>query len=138
MNGNRLLDSEHSSAVFEIGNIKEVDGKEVFTGPVRQEKKLLSYLVALLVVNPQCLPIVCLMRMERVSLIEISLSLGCLITIMVMGLFFVQHASTQAYSKALKMAIKRGDNIILPRVGGNSVVDEAIMLKEGGYNVASL
>ena len=54
------------------------------------------------------------------------------------GAFFVQHASTQAYSKALKMAIKRGDNIILPSVGGSSVVDEAIMLKEGGYNVASL
>lgn len=36
------------------------------------------------------------------------------------------------------MAIERGDNIILPRVGGNSVVDEAMMLKERGYNVELL
>ena len=131
----RLLDDEHGSAVFENGKIKKVNDKEVFTGPVRQEKK------AFVVVGRPA------GGKSSVFANRLSHDNGARIVDSDVvkpwlsgydegyGAGYVQLASADVASSALKKASDAGDNIVLPRIGGGSVMDEVIMLREKGYDV---
>ena len=131
----RLLDAEHGSAVFENGKIKKVDGKEVFTGPVRQEKK------AFVVVGRPA------GGKSSVFANRLSNENGARIVDSDVvkpwlsgydngyGAGYVQHASADVASSALKKASDAGDNVVMPRIGGGSVMREVMMLREKGYDV---
>ena len=131
----RLLDAEHGSAVFENGKIKKVDGKEVFTGPVRQEKK------AFVVVGRPA------GGKSSVFANRLSHDNGARIVDSDVvkpwlsgyddgyGAGYVQPVSASIANSALAKASDAGDNIVLPRIGGDSVMDEVIMLRKKGYDV---
>lgn len=131
----RLLDAEHGSAVFENGKIKKIDGKEVFTGPVRQEKK------AFVVVGRPA------GGKSSVFANRLSNENGARIVDSDVvkpwlsgydngyGAGYVQHASADVASSALKKASDAGDNVVMPRIGGGSVMREVMMLREKGYDV---
>lgn len=131
----RLLDAEHGSAVFENGKLKKVDGKEDFSGPVRQEKK------AFLVVGRPA------GGKSSVFANRLSNENGARIVDSDIvkpwlsgyddgyGAGYVQLASADVASSALKKASDAGDNIVMPRIGGPSVIKEIMMLREKGYDV---
>lgn len=131
----RLLDDEHGSAVFENGKIKKVNDKEVFTGPVRQEKK--AFIV---VVRPAG-------GKSSVFANRLSHDNGARIVDSDVvkpwlsgydegyGAGYVQPVSAGIAKSALAKASDAGDNIVLPRIGGDGVMDEVIMLREKGYDV---
>ena len=54
------------------------------------------------------------------------------------GAGYVQDASAEVAEIAMQMAIERGENIVLPRVGGMSVIRQAIDLRKKGYTVELL
>lgn len=131
----RLLDAEHGSAVFENGKIKKVDGKEVFTGPVRQEKK------AFIVVGRPA------GGKSSVFANRLSHENGARIVDSDVvkpwlsgyddgyGAGYVQNASADVATSALNKASDAGDNIVMPRIGGGSVMRDVMMLREKGYDV---
>lgn len=131
----RLLDAEHGSAVFENGKIKKVNDKEVFTGPVRQEKK------AFVVVGRPA------GGKSSVFANRLSHDNGARIVDSDVvkpwlsgydegyGAGYVQPVSAGIANSALTKASDAGDNIVLPRIGGSSVMKEVIMLREKGYDV---
>lgn len=131
----RLLGDKHGSAVFENGKIKKVNGKEVFTGPVRKEKK------AFVVVGRPA------GGKSSVFANRLSHDNGARIVDSDIvkpwlsgyddgyGAGYVQLSSADVASSALKKASDAGDNIVMPRIGGGSVMDEVMMLREKGYEV---
>lgn len=131
----RLLDTEHGSAVFENGKIKKVNGKEVFTGPVRQEKKAFvvvgrpaggkSSVFANRLSHDNSARIV---DSDVVKPWLSGYDEGY-------GAGYVQPVSAGIAKSALAKASDAGDNIVLPRIGGDGVMDEVIMLREKGYDV---
>ena len=54
------------------------------------------------------------------------------------GANYVHKASTIVAERALDMAIERGENVVIPRIGGLSVVERAIELRKKGYDVELL
>ena len=54
------------------------------------------------------------------------------------GASYVHKASTIVAEHALDMAIERGENVVIPRIGGLSVVERAIELRKKGYDVELL
>lgn len=48
----------------------------------------------------------------------------------------VQEESSMIMEKALSKAIKKGENVVIPKVGGSSIVDMAKELKKNGYKVS--
>ena len=51
------------------------------------------------------------------------------------GAGYVQDASAEVAEKAIDIAVKNGDNIIIPRIGGKSVMDLSAALRLAGYDV---
>ena len=51
------------------------------------------------------------------------------------GAGYVQEASSEVAERAIDIAVGRGDNIILPRIGGGSVFTLSAALKLAGYDV---
>ena len=51
------------------------------------------------------------------------------------GAGYVQEASAKVAEKAIDLAAQNGDNIIIPRIGGDSVYDLAAALRLAGYDV---
>ena len=54
------------------------------------------------------------------------------------GANYVHKASTDVAELALDMAIEKGENVVIPRIGGLSVVQRAIELRKKGYDVELL
>lgn len=131
----RLLDAEHGSAIFENGKIKKVNGVEDFSGSVRQERK------ALVIIGYPAA------GKSSVFANRLSNELGARIidsdTVKPWlkdfdggnGAGYVQEASSEVAERALDIAVGRGDNIILPRIGGSSVIALSAALKLAGYDV---
>ena len=131
----RLLDAEHGSAIFENGKIKKVNGVEDFSGPVRQERKALiiigypaagkSSVFANRLSNEQGARII---DSDVVKPWLDGFDGGN-------GAGYVQNASSEVAERAIDIAVGRGDNIILPRIGGGSVFVLSAALKLAGYDV---
>ena len=51
------------------------------------------------------------------------------------GAGYVQDASAEVAEKAIDIAVKNGDNIIIPRIGGKSVMELSAALRLAGYDV---
>lgn len=51
------------------------------------------------------------------------------------GAGYVQEASAKVAERAIDLAVQNGDNIIIPRIGGNSVYNLAAALRLAGYDV---
>lgn len=131
----RLLDAEHGSAIFENGKIKKVNGVEDFSGPVRQERK------ALVIIGYPAA------GKSSVFANRLSNELGARIidsdTVKPWlkgfdggnGAGYVQEASSEVAERALDIAVGKGDNIILPRIGGGSVIALSAALRLAGYDV---
>ena len=130
-----LLDAEHGSAIFENGKIKKVNGVEDFSGPVRQERKALviigypaagkSSVFANRLSNENGARII---DSDTVKPWLEGFDDGN-------GAGYVQDASSEVAERALDIAVGHGDNIILPRIGGPSVIMLSTALKLAGYDV---
>lgn len=130
-----LLDTEHGSAVFENGKIRKVNGVEDFSGPVRQEKKALVIIglpaggKSSVFANP-------LSNQYGARIIDSDVVKPWLEGFDDgNGAGYVQDASSDVAERALDIAVKNGDNIILPRIGGKSVVVLSAALRLAGYDV---
>ncbi len=130
-----LLDAEHGSAVFENGKIRKVNGVEDFTGPVRQERKALVIIglpaggKSSVFANP-------LSNQYGARIIDSDVVKPWLKGFDGgNGAGYVQEASSEVAERALDIAVGRGDNIIIPRIGGGSVVTLSAALKLAGYDV---
>lgn len=131
----RLLDAEHGSAIFENGKIKKINGAEDFSGPVRQERKALviigypaagkSSVFANRLSNENGARII---DSDTVKPWLEGFDGGN-------GAGYVQVASSEVAERALDMAVGHGDNIIIPRIGGESVIMLSAALKLAGYDV---
>lgn len=51
------------------------------------------------------------------------------------GAGYVQDASAEVAERAIDIAVRNGDNIIIPRIGGKSVMDLSAALRLAGYEV---
>ena len=130
---NHLLDAEHGSAVFVNGK----KDKGNYSGPVRQERK------ALIVIGKPA------GGKSSVFADRLSYDFGARIvdsdTVKPWlegfddgyGAGYVHDASAHVADMALDMAAERGDNMIIPRIGGESVVTKLAIprLIEKGYDV---
>ena len=132
----KLQDAEHGSAVYENGKLKK-DGKgnAVYTGEVAQDK------VACIVVGRPAA--------GKSSVFADPLSNQYKARIIDSdtvkpwipgydngyGAGYVHEESTQIADEAFQQSVKRGDNIIVPKLGGNSVLALAEYLKYHGYTV---
>ena len=131
----RLLDDEHGSAVFEGGKIRKVNNEEDFSGPVARERK--AFLVigrpaggkSSVFANP-------LSNKHQARILDSD-------TVKPWlegydggyGAGYVQDESASIMEEALKVAIKNGENMIIPKIGGKSCIALAEMLKSEGYTV---
>lgn len=132
---NKLLDAEHGSAVFENGKIKKIDGKEQFTGAVRQER------IACIVIGRPAA------GKSRVFANPLSNANKARIpdsdTVKEWldgfdegyGAGYVQPESAMIANDALYAAMKAGDNLIIPRIGGSSILRLAQDLKNADYAI---
>lgn len=130
-----LLDSEHGSAVFKNGKIRKVKGVEDFSGPVRQERKALIIIglpaggKSSVFANP-------LSNQYGARIIDSDVVKPWLEGFDGgNGAGYVQNASSDVAERALDIAVGNGDNIILPRIGGKSVITLAAALRLAGYDV---
>lgn len=131
-----LLDDEHGSAVYENGKIKKVNGEPQFTGPVRQERK--AFIViglpaggkSSVFANP-------LSNENGARIIDSDVVKPWLSGYDEgYGAGYVQIASAKVADKAMMEAAKRGDNMVIPRIGGNSLIPQVVIpLREIGYDV---
>ena len=131
----RLLDAEHGSAVFEDGKIRKVDGHDDFSGAVEQKRK--AYVV---IGRPAG---------GKSSVFANSLSYENKARIVDsdvvkewldgfdggFGAGYVQDMSAKIAERALDIAVQNGDNIVLPRIGGKSVMIMSAALRAMGYDV---
>lgn len=131
----RLLDAEHGSAVFENGKIKKVNDKEDFSGHVRQEKK--AFIVVGRPAGGKSSVFANRLSYENGARIVDSDTVKPWLSGYDdgYGAGYVQDASADVASSALKKASDAGDNIVMPRIGGSSVMKEVMMLREKGYDV---
>lgn len=130
-----LLDAEHGSAVFENGKIRKVDGHEDFSGAVKQERKAFvvigrpaggkSSVFANSLSNKHGARII---DSDTVKEWFDEFDNGY-------GAGYVQLMSSEVAERALDIAAQNGDNIILPRIGGNSVLVMSAALRMSGYDV---
>ena len=127
-----LLDAEHGSQVYK-------DGKKVkndYSGPVRQERK------AMVVIGRPA------GGKSSVFADGLSHDYGARIVDSDVvkpwlegyddgyGAGYVQTASAKIAEQAMFEAARRGDNMIIPRIGGNSVIEKTVIpLIEMGYDV---
>lgn len=130
---NQLLDT--GSAVYENGKLKKVDGKEDFSGPVRQERKAFVIIgrpaggKSSVFANP-------LSHQHGARIVDSDVVKewfdefddGY-------GAGYVQNMSSKVAERALDIAAQRGDNLVLPRIGGNSVIVLSVALRAMGYDV---
>ena len=131
-----LLDDEHGSAVYENGKIKKVNGVPQFTGPVRQERK--AFIViglpaggkSSVFANP-------LSNENGARIIDSDVVKPWLSGYDEgYGAGYVQIASAKVADQAIMEAAKRGDNMVIPRIGGNSLIPQVVIpLREMGYDV---
>lgn len=130
-----LLDAEHGSAVFENGKIRKVNGVEDFSGPVHQERK------ALVIIGYPAA------GKSSVFANRLSNEHGARIIDSDVvkpwlegfdggnGAGYVQSASSEVAERAIDIAVGKGDNIIMPRIGGGSVIMLSAALRLAGYDV---
>ena len=127
-----LLDAEHGSQVYK-------DGKKVkndYSGPVRQERK------AMIVIGRPA------GGKSSVFADRLSHDYGARIVDSDIvkpwlegydegyGAGYVQEASAKIAEQAIFEAAKRGDNMVIPRIGGKSVIGKTVIpLIEMGYDV---
>ncbi len=130
-----LLDNQHGSAVFENGKIRKVNGVEDFSGPVRQERKALIIIglpaggKSSVFANP-------LSNQYGARIIDSDVVKPWLQGFDGgNGAGYVQNASSDVAERALDMAVQNGDNIIIPRIGGGSVITLSAALKLANYDV---
>lgn len=131
----RLLDAEHGSAIFENGKIKKVNGVEDFSGPVRQERKAL-FIIGYPAAGKSSVFANRLSNEHGARIIDSD-------TVKPWlkgfdggnGAGYVQEASSEVAERAIDIAVGKGDNIILPRIGGGSVIALSAALKLSGYDV---
>lgn len=130
---NQLLDT--GSAVYENGKLKKVDGKEDFSGPVRQERKAFVIIgrpaggKSSVFANP-------LSHQHGARIVDSDVVKewfdefddGY-------GAGYVQNMSSKVAERALDIAAQRCDNLVLPRIGGNSVIVLSVALRAMGYDV---
>ena len=131
----RLLDNEHGSAVFENGRIRDVDGHEDFSGPVKQERKAFVIIgrpaggKSSVFANP-------LSNQHGARIIDSDVVKEWLDGFDGgYGAGYVQDMSSKVADRALDIAVQNGDNIVLPRIGGNSVALMSAALRMAGYDV---
>lgn len=131
----RLLDSEHGSAVFENGKIKKVNGVEDFSGPVRQERKALV-IIGYPAAGKSSVFANRLSNEHGARIIDSDTAKPWLEGFNGgNGAGYVQNASSEVAERAIDIAVGKGDNIILPRIGGGSVFMLSAALKLAGYDV---
>lgn len=137
---NRLLDASHGSAVLnEKGKIDLVDGQENFTGDVKRERKAFIIIgrpaagKSSVFANP-------LSAEHKARIIDSDVVKPWLEGFdNGDGAGYVQNASTKVANEALWRAAAKGENVIIPKIGGGSIVDElTIPLKAAGYTVELL
>lgn len=130
-----LLDAEHGSAVYENGKMHKINGADDFTGAVRQERKAFVIIgrpaggKSSVFANP-------LSNQYGARIIDSDVVKewfdefddGY-------GAGYVQEMSSAVAERALDIAAQNGDNIILPRIGGNSVIRVSAALRLLGYDV---
>ena len=131
----RLLDANHGSAVYENGKIHNVDGRDDFTGQVRQERKAFVIIgrpaggKSSVFANP-------LSNQHGARIIDSDVVKewfdefddGY-------GAGYVQNMSSKVADRALDIAAQNGDNLVIPRIGGNSVMTVSVGLRALGYDV---
>ena len=130
-----LLDAEHGSAVYEKGKLHKVNGHDDFSGPVKQERKAF-----IIIGRPAG-------GKSSVFANPLSNKYGARIidsdTVKEWfdefddgyGAGYVQNMSSKVADRALDISVQNGDNVILPRIGGNSVKIMSAALRLAGYDV---
>ena len=130
-----LLDAEHGSAVYKEGKLQKVNGHDDFSGPVRQERKAF-----IIIGRPAG-------GKSSVFANPLSNKYGARIidsdTVKEWfdefddgyGAGYVQNMSSKVADRALDIAVQNGDNVILPRIGGDSVKIMSAALRLAGYDV---
>ena len=132
----RLFDSEHGSAVLnKDGKINKRNGEEDFSGEVVQGRKALFVIgrpaggKSSVYANP-------LSAQYKARIIDSDVVKPWLDGFDGGdGAGYVQAASSNVADKALEMAIRRGDNVVIPKIGGNSIIKMAVKLRQAGYSV---
>lgn len=133
----RLLDNEHGSAVLdERGKLSKRNGKDDYSGEVKRERKAFIIIgrpaggKSSVFAEP-------LSGKEGARIIDSD-------TVKPWlegydngdGAGYVQDASSAVMMSALWKAVARGENVVIPKIGGGSIVDEiALPLKAAGYRV---
>ncbi len=132
----RLLDAEHGSAVLNAkGKINKRNGEEDFSGEVAQERKALFVIgrpaggKSSVYANP-------LSAQNKARIIDSDVVKPRLDGFDGGdGAGYVQEASDKVAKFALAKAVENGDNIVIPKIGGKSVIKMAADLRNAGYSV---
>lgn len=131
-----LLDAQHGSAVFEGKKIRKVNGAEDFSGEVAQERKAFIIIgrpaggKSSVYANP-------LSNQNKARIIDSDVVKPWLKGFDGGdGAGFVNEASAKVADHALWVAAEQGDNIVIPKIGGLSVIETALMLKKMGYDIS--
>lgn len=132
----RLLDKEHGSAVLgENGKIRKRNGEEDFSGEVARERKALFVIgrpaggKSSVYANP-------LSAQYKARIIDSDVVKPWLDGYEGGdGAGYVQEASDAVARAALENAITNGDNIVIPKIGGESIIKMAAELRQAGYDV---
>ena len=131
----RLLNAEHGSAVFENGKIKKINGVEQFTGEVEQGRHACIVIgrpaggKSRVFANP-------LSNRYKARILDADTVKPWLDGFDDgYGAGYVQDESSLIMEMAFEKAIARGDNVIIPKIGGGSIVGLANRMKSAGYTV---
>lgn len=131
----RLLNAEHGSAVFENGKIKKINGVEQFTGEVEQGRHACIVIgrpaggKSRVFANP-------LSNRYKARILDADTVKPWLDGFDDgYGAGYVHDESSLIMEMAFEKAIARGDNVIIPKIGGGSIVDLANRMKSAGYTV---
>lgn len=131
----RLLNAEHGSAVFENGKIKKINGVEQFTGEVEQGRHACIVIgrpaggKSRVFANP-------LSNRYKARILDADTVKPWLDGFDDgYGAGYVQDESSLIMEMAFEKAIARGDNVIIPKIGGGRIVDLANRMKSAGYTV---
>ena len=132
----RLLDAEHGSAVLNAkGKINKRNGEEDFSGEVAQEHKALFVIgrpaggKSSVYANP-------LSAQNKARIIDSDVVKPWLDGFDGGdGAGYVQEASARVADTALQIAMQRGDNMVIPKIGGGSIIKMAADLRQAGYSV---
>ena len=132
----RLLDAEHGSAVFKDGKILKINGVEQFTGEVAREKK--AFIVigrpaggkSRVFANP--LSYANKARILDCDTVKPWLNPGYDDGY---GAGYVQDESDAIKNSAYQESTARGENIVIPKIGGKGILKIAKDLKALGYTI---